>query len=102
MSLEVLQIHRAAILITSPTAQPHTVDVDEETLVMIRLENPGNGADTYLLSHEINIDENISEDPGVTVSFSNDVVNIYLYPRIIITQTALKLPKSVFFHHFMC
>ena len=25
MSLEVLQIHRAAILITSPTEQPHTV-----------------------------------------------------------------------------
>ena len=76
MSLEVLQIHRAAILITSPTEQPHTVDVDEETLVMIRLENPGNGADTYLLSHEIIIDENISEDPGVTVSFSNDVVTL--------------------------
>ncbi len=74
MSLEVLQIHRAAILVTSPTEQPHTVDVEEETLVMIRLENPGNGADTYLLSHEIVIDENITEDPGVTVSFSNDVV----------------------------
>ena len=76
MSLEVLQIHRASILVTSPTEQPLIVDVDEETLVMIRLENPGNGADTYQLSHEIIIDENITEDPGVTVSFSNEVVTL--------------------------
>ena len=76
MSLEVLQIHRAAILVTSPTEQPHTVDVEEEALIMIRLENPGNGVDTYLLSHEIVIDQNITEDPGVAVSFSNDVVTL--------------------------
>ena len=71
MSLEVLQIHRAAILITSPTEQPHTVDVEQDTLVIIRLENPGNGADTFQLSHEVVIDENITEDPGVTVSFKS-------------------------------
>ncbi|MEC9001203.1 MAG: FG-GAP-like repeat-containing protein [Candidatus Thermoplasmatota archaeon] len=76
MSLEVLQIHRAAILVTSPTEQPQTVDVEEESLVIIRLENPGNGADTYLLSHEILIDDNITEDPGVTVSFSNDFITL--------------------------
>ena len=76
MSLEVLQIHRAAILVTSPTEQPLTVDVDEETLVMVRLENPGNGADSYRLSYQVVIDENITQDPGVTVSFTNDVVTL--------------------------
>ena len=76
MSLEVLQIHRASILITSPTEQPHTVDVEQDTLVIIRLENPGNGADTFQLSHEVVIDENITEDPGVTVSFSNQLVTL--------------------------
>ena len=76
MSLEVLQIHRAAILVTSPTVQPHIVDVDEESLVMVRLENPGNGEDSYRLSHEVVIDENITEDPGVSVSFSNDIVTL--------------------------
>ena len=76
ISLEVLQIHRAAILVTSPTVQPLTVDVDEETLVMVRLENPGNGEDNYMLSHEVIIDQNITEDPGVIVSFSNDVVSL--------------------------
>ena len=76
MSLEVLQIHRSAIVVTSPTVQPLTVDVDEEALVMVRLENPGNGEDTYRLSHQVIIDENITEDPGVTVSFSNDLVTL--------------------------
>jgi len=76
LSLEVLQIHRASLLVTSPTEQPHLVEVGEETLVMVRLENPGNGQDTYRLTHEVVLDENITEDPGVSVSFSNDMVSL--------------------------
>jgi len=76
LSLEVLQIHRASIVVTSPTEQPHVVEVGEESLVMVRLENQGNGQDTYRLSHEVVIDENVTEDPGVTVSFSNDMVSL--------------------------
>ena len=76
LSLEVLQIHRASVLVTSPTEQPHIVEVGEEALVMVRLENQGNGQDTYQLSHEVILDENLTEDPGVTVSFSNDMVSL--------------------------
>ena len=76
LSLEVLQIHRASLVVTSPTEQPQLVEVGEDALVMVRLENPGNGQDTYHLTHEVVLDENITEDPGVTVSFSNDVVSL--------------------------
>ncbi len=76
LSLEVLQIHRASIVVTSPTEQPHVVEVGEEALVMVRLENQGNGQDTYRLSHEVVLDENVTEDPGVSVSFSNDMVSL--------------------------
>ena len=76
LSLEVLQIHRASLLVTSPTEQPHLVEVGEEALVMVRLENPGNGQDTYRLTHEVVLDENITEDPGVSVSFSNGMVSL--------------------------
>ena len=76
LSLEVLQIHRASLLVTSPAEQPHLVEVGEEALVMVRLENPGNGQDTYHLTHEVVLDENITDDPGVSVSFSNDMVSL--------------------------
>ena len=76
LSLEVLQIHRASIVVTSPTEQPHVVEVGEDALVMVRLENQGNGQDTYHLTHEVVLDENITEDPGVTVTFSNDMVSL--------------------------
>ena len=76
LSLEVLQIHRASLVVTSPTEQPQVAEVGEEVLVMVRLENQGNGQDTYHLTHEIVLDENITEDPGVGVSFSNDMVSL--------------------------
>mgnify|MGYP007000431048 len=52
-SLEVLQIYRAELTITSPLEQPYEVEVEEEVLVMIKLENPGNGFDTFRLSSEL-------------------------------------------------
>ena len=76
LSLEVLQIYRSSMIATSPSDQPLLVDVNEEALVILRLENPGNGEDSYGLSYSLIYDQNISEDPGITVSFSRDFVSL--------------------------
>ena len=72
LSLEVMQIHRAGLLVTSPISQPLVVDVNEPSLAILRLENLGNGQDSYLLSYSILLDDNITSDPGVVVSFSSN------------------------------
>jgi len=56
--------------------QPYVVDVEESNLVVLKLENPGNGDDTYKLSHEILLDENMTSDPGIIVSFSSNPVSL--------------------------
>ena len=56
--------------VISPQDQPHVVDVEEGSLVVLRLENPGNGDDVYSLGYSVIIDSNISSDPGVVVEFS--------------------------------
>ena len=61
-SLEVLQIYRAELTITSPIEQPYEVEVEEEVLVMIKLENPGNGFDTFRLSSELITNLNNDEE----------------------------------------
>ncbi|MBI88377.1 MAG: hypothetical protein CMB67_05070 [Euryarchaeota archaeon] len=76
LSIEVLQIHRAAMEVNSPTTQPFVVDVGESNLVVLRLENPGNGDDSYSLSYEVVMDENITSDPGLEVSFSSNPVQL--------------------------
>ena len=76
ISIEVLQIHRAGMDVNSPTIQPYVVDVEDSNLVVLRLENPGNGDDSYSLSHEILLDENMSSDPGILVSFSSNPVQL--------------------------
>ena len=76
LSIEVLQIHRAGLEINSPTTQPFVVDVGDSNLVVLRLENPGNGDDAYSLSHDLILDENISSDPGIVVSFSSNPVEL--------------------------
>ena len=75
-SLEVLQIYRSSMIVSAPSEQPLLVDVDEEALVVLRLENPGNGYDSYELGYSLIMDENISEDPGIIVSFSRDTVSL--------------------------
>ena len=75
-SLEVLQIYRADISIISPLEQPHEVEVEEDVLVIIRLENPGNGLDTFRLDSELLINSNVSENLDVTVSFVNNIVTL--------------------------
>jgi hypothetical protein len=42
LSLQVLQIHRAVLEVTSPVIQPHRMDVDTQDTLMLRLLNPGN------------------------------------------------------------
>jgi uncharacterized membrane protein len=92
-SLEVLQIYRASLSVTSPVDQPHEVEVYEDVLVMLRLENQGNGEDNYQLSHQIILDSNLTEDPGITVSFSSEIValgagSLRTIPVIIVLPTA--------------
>ena len=76
LSIEVMQIHRSGLEVNSPTTQPYVVDVEEDSLVVLRLENPGNGDDTYSLSYELILDENITSDPGMVVSFSSNPVQL--------------------------
>ena len=75
-SLEVLQIYRADLTITSPLDQPHEVEVEEDILVMIKLENPGNGIDSFRLSSELIIDSGINENLDVTISFTSEQVTL--------------------------
>ena len=75
-SLEVLQIYRADLTITSPLEQPHEVEVEEDVLVMIKLENPGNGLDTFRLESEVMVNTNISEVLDVTISFTSSLVTL--------------------------
>ena len=75
-SLEVLQIYRADLTITSPIEQPYEVEVEEDVLVMIKLENPGNGFDTFILSSELVTNLNNEEEFEVTVSFTSSTVSL--------------------------
>ena len=73
LSIEVLQIHRVNLTVVSPIEQPYIVDVKEEALVMLRLENRGNGGDTFLLSHVITSGTGLS---GVDVKFNSETINL--------------------------
>ena len=57
LSVEVLQIHRAELTLVSPTESPHLVEVDTPTSATVRLNNLGNGQDSYTMTHEILLDE---------------------------------------------
>jgi len=76
LSVEVLQIHRASLTLISPTESPHLVEVEEPIPATVRLYNLGNGEDTYSMSYSLLLDENLSEDPGVQVTFSSDTVTL--------------------------
>ena len=76
LSIEILQIHRAGLAVNSPTSQPFVVDVGDANLVVLRLENPGNGDDSYFLSHTLILDENVTSDPGIQVAFSANPIQL--------------------------
>ena len=67
LSLQVLQIHRAVLEVTSPIVQPHRMDVGVQDTVMLRLSNPGNGPDAYDISWSVVTNANFSSDPGLTI-----------------------------------
>jgi uncharacterized membrane protein len=75
-SLEVLQIYRANLAIISPSEMPISAEIDEEQVVILRLENLGNGEDSYHLSHQLILNENITSDPGISVVFSNNPITL--------------------------
>lgn len=66
-SLQVMQVYRASVEVTSPTVQPMRMNVSEMNIIMLRLENPGNGPDVYDFSASILFNENFTEDPGLTI-----------------------------------
>ena len=66
-SLQVLQIHRAIVEVTSPVEQPHRMDVSVQDTLMLRLSNPGNGPDAYDISWSVVANVNFSDDPGLQI-----------------------------------
>ena len=73
LSIEVLQIHRVNLTITSPVSQPYVVDVDEEALVILRMENRGNGGDVFHLSYDVSSESELS---GVEVEFNSEIIHL--------------------------
>lgn len=67
LSLQVLQIHRAVLEVTSPVIQPHRMDVGTQDTLMLRLLNPGNGPDAYDISWSVIANMNFTEDPGLQI-----------------------------------
>ena len=76
LSVEVLQIYRASLTLISPTDSPHMVEVEEAIPTTVRLYNPGNGEDTYTMSHTLILDDNLAEDPGIQVTFSSEEITL--------------------------
>jgi hypothetical protein len=72
LSIHVLQIHRSAISIIdpSPMAEPTGFNVSTPHQLLIKLDNPGNGEDTYLLSAQTIPSDNITSD-DVQFTFFN-------------------------------
>ena len=72
ISVHVLQIHRSAISIIDPlpSLEPAGFNVSIPHQLLIQLENPGNGEDTYLLSGRLIPSNGISSD-DVQFTFFN-------------------------------
>ncbi|MDP6324076.1 MAG: CARDB domain-containing protein [Candidatus Thalassarchaeaceae archaeon] len=67
LSLQVLQIHRAILEVTSPVVQPHRMDVGVQETLMLRLSNPGNGPDAYDITWSVVSNANFTSDPGLQI-----------------------------------
>lgn len=76
LSVEVLQIYRTSLTLVSPTESPHLVEVEESIPSTVRLYNPGNGEDTYTMSHAVMLNNDLPEDPGISVVFSSARVTL--------------------------
>ena len=81
LSLHVLQVHRSDISLSQPIPEPWMVNVssgenDEGDRLILRLENPGNGLDSFLLEGHVILDANHTSDPGVSFLIPNPVRNL--------------------------
>ncbi len=74
LSVHVLQIHRAALNVIDPqpSSEPSGFNVSTVHQLLIQLENPGNGDDTYEFSARVVPTENISSD-DVEFTYYNPV-----------------------------
>ena len=72
LSVHVLQIHRSAISIIDPlpVTEPTGFNVSTPHQLLIKLDNPGNGEDTYFLSAQVIHTDNITSD-DVQFTFFN-------------------------------
>ena len=93
LSIEILQIFRSSMVVSSPSEQPVLVEVEDESLVVLRLENSGNGDDSFNLGYSLILNDNITEDPGVDVSFSRDLVSLSAGSLTTVPVTVL-LPEN--------
>ena len=69
ISLHVLQVFRAAAEVVSPD-DGSVLNVSERTKLILRLENPGNGEDTFQLSGST-LAGNLSQAPNATFEITN-------------------------------
>ena len=69
ISLHVLQVFRASAEIVSPPDES-VFNVSERTKLILKLENPGNGDDTFTLSGKVGLG-NLTELPNVTFEINN-------------------------------
>lgn len=69
ISLHVLQVYRAEAYVVTPD-DGAVFNVSERTKLILRLENPGNGEDTFILSGFASAG-NLSEAPNVTFEITN-------------------------------
>jgi len=75
-SLHILQVHRSSVSAISPLESPHRFTVGEQFTATLRMENRGNGPDTYSLSSTTVMDGNLSVDPGLTVVFPSPTLSL--------------------------
>ena len=71
ISLHVLQVFRAEAEVVSPS-DGTVFNVSERTKLILKLQNPGNGEDTFTLSGST-LAGNLSQAPNVTFEFTNTV-----------------------------
>ena len=71
ISLHVLQVFRAAAEVVSPD-DGSVLNVSERTKLILRLENPGNGEDTFQLSGST-LAGNLSQAPNATFEITNPI-----------------------------
>jgi hypothetical protein len=75
ITLHVLQVFRSAATVLDPTPlipnEPVDFKVGETQSVLLRLENPGNGEDTFILTGAIVADPNITPQPDVEFTIYN-------------------------------